>query len=91
MENIFESARNYIEQLDKIDTNWHLDKGTIAGALMSYSAKTNKPNRKMLENFAIKFREWQRQWDLFDKKESPTKPKSLSEFIDSLILDGIQF
>lgn len=91
MENIFESARNYIKQLDKIDTNWHLDKGTIAGALMSYSSKTNKPNRKMLEDFAIKFREWQRKWDLFDKKESQNQPPSLDEFIDSLILDGVQF
>ena len=88
MKNTFESAKNYIEQLDKIDANWNLDKGTIASSFMSYAEKVNKPNRKILEKFAEKFRKWQIQWNLFDKQEIKVKPKHLDEFISDLLSDS---
>ena len=69
MENTFESAKNYVERLDNFDSNWNLDKGTIASSFMSYAEKVNKPNKKTIKKFAEEFRKWQRQWDLFDKQE----------------------
>ena len=88
MENTFELAKNYVEQLDKIDNNWNLDKDTIASSFMSYAEKVNKPNKETLEKFAEQFRKWQKQWDLFDKQEIKVKPKHLDEFISDLLSDG---
>ena len=88
MKNTFLSAKNYVEQLDKIYTNWNLDKETIASSFMSYAEKVNKPNKETLENFAEEFRKWQRQWDLFDKQEIKAKPKHLDEFISDLLSEG---
>lgn len=87
MENTFESAKDYIAQLDAINANWHLDKDTIASALMSYSEKTNSPTKKTLQDFAEKFREWQRQWELFDKRLLTKKPKHIDEFIGELFVN----
>lgn len=85
MENNFENAMGYISQLKETNPAALQDDKVLASALMSYSAKTNKPTRKMLAEFAEKFREWQRQWDLFDKQEILKKPKHLDEFIDELL------
>ena len=85
MENTFENALAYIVQLKEINSTLLQDDKVIASALMSYSAKTNKPTRKILTEFAEKFRQWQRQWDLFDKQEIIKKPKHLDEFIDELL------
>lgn len=86
MENTFENALAYISQLKEINTTALQNEKVLASAFMSYSAKTNKPTKKMLTEFAEKFRQWQRQWDLFDKQELSKKPKHLDEFIDELIL-----
>ena len=85
MENTFENALAYIAQLKEINSTLLQDDKVIASALMSYSAKTNKPTRKILTEFAEKFRQWQRQWDLFGKQEIIKKPKHLDEFIDELL------
>lgn len=85
MENTFENALAYIAQLKETNPTALQDDKVIASALMSYSAKTNKPTKKMLTEFAEKFRQWQRQWDLFDKQEILKKPKHLDEFIDELL------
>ena len=85
MENTFENALAYIAQLKETSPTALQDDKVLASALMSYSAKTNKPSRKMLTEFAGKFRQWQRQWDLFDKQEIIKKPMHLDEFIDELL------
>lgn len=85
MENNFENALAYINQLKEINSTALQNDKVLASALMSYSSKTNEPTRKMLTEFAGKFRQWQRQWDLFDKQETLKKPKCLDEFIDELL------
>lgn len=86
MENNFENAMSYIAQLKEINPTALLDDKVLASAFMSYSAKTNKPTRDMLQNFAEKFRQWQRQWDLFDKQKILKKPNNIDEFIDDLLV-----
>lgn len=81
MENTFESAKQYIEQLDKINPNWHLDKNTIASAFMSYSAKTSIIDEDLLKSFAGKFRQWERKWKLFGEQNFHEKPPHFDEFI----------
>lgn len=85
MENTFENALAYIAQLKETNSTALQDDKVLASAFMSYSEKTNKPTRKMLTEFSEKFRQWQRQWDLFDKRETLKKPKNLDEFIDELL------
>ena len=85
MENTFENALAYVAQLKGINSTLLQDDKVIASALMLYSAKTNKPTREMLKEFAEKFRQWQRQWDLFDRQEIIKKPKNIDEFIDELL------
>jgi len=65
--------------------HYDIDKA-VASALMSCSAKTNNPTRNMLTQFAGKLRQWQKQWDLFEKQEIIKKPKHLDEFIDEFCL-----
>ena len=85
MENTFESAKRYVEQLDSIDFNWNLSKETVISSLMSYAEKVNKSNREELKKFSKQFREWQKQWDLFEKQEIKIKPKTLDTFINELL------
>ena len=82
MENKFENALTYIAQLKEINPTALQDDKVLASALMSYSAKTNKPTKELLQNFAKNFRQWERQWDLFDKQKILKKPKTLDDFID---------
>lgn len=42
--------------------------------------------KETIKNFAKQFRDWQRQWDLFDKKQILKKPKSIDVFIEDLLL-----
>jgi hypothetical protein len=89
MENTFENALAYINQLKEINPTALSDDKVLASAFMSYSAKTNIVDKNLLKSFAEKFRQWQRKWDLFDKQELSKKPPHLDEFIDSLISGGV--
>jgi hypothetical protein len=40
--------------------------------------------RDFMEELLIEFREWERQWDLYDLNKSK-KPASIDMFIDTLI------
>lgn len=86
MENTFENALAYVAQLKGINSTLLQDDKAIASALMLYSAKTNKPTIEMLKEFAEKFRQWRRQWDLYGKQEIIKKPKNIDEFIDEFLL-----
>lgn len=81
MINTLISAQSYISHLDKIDENWNTDKSTVASALVSYAAKVNKIDLVM---FAKEFRKWQRQWDMFERRELKIKPKNIDEFINEI-------
>lgn len=82
MENTFENALAYVSELKQISPTSLQDDKDLAAAFFSYSAKTNKLTKNMLIEFSKKFRQWKREWDLFDKKEILEKPKNLDEFID---------
>lgn len=85
MENTFENAMSYIAQLKEINPTVLLDDKVLACAFMSYSAKTSRPTKELLQNFAEKYRQWQRQWDLFDRRGGSEIPKDLDELIDELL------
>ena len=86
MENTFESAIEYIKHLDDINIDWALDQRSLASAFMSYAAKTNNPTKEMLSMFVAEFREWQRQWDLFENNEHSKEPKSVDDFLEIHIM-----
>lgn len=89
MDNTFENAQSYVKHLDEINKEWNLDKQTIVSALMSYSAKTNVLNKESLVSLLDKFRNWQRQWDLFGAQEILVKPPHFDKFIDNILDNGI--
>lgn len=87
MENTFENAVEYLNNLKKINPNALSDEKVLASALMSYSAKTNIIDAKLLNIFAEKFRKWERKWRLFDKQEITKKPPHLDGFISNILTE----
>lgn len=87
MENTFENAVEYLSKLKEINPNALYDEKVLASCLMSYSAKTNIIDENVLNSFASKFRKFQTQWNLFDKKEITKKPPCISEFISNILTE----
>lgn len=89
MENTHEEALNYVKRLEIVENRWN--EAEVATAMMSYAEKVKNKNyiipnvsHSAFRNIAEEFRNWQMQWELFDKQEITKKPPHLDEFITTL-------